>query len=172
MLSFLAALCSFSLVVYFVGCFLFKLATLSEQPDVLAVLTPEQTIHFDVPSTELTFLLMSAVCGMLVASGVVLGVRIGQEKVRQKRELRAARARRLIYLTDDSEVLLPKLPPLEKLLPDVYPYLEDDGYPMSVPQAGPFHVFLSHNWEQCVTKHAHAPPLCATRDAQLPRTSC
>jgi hypothetical protein len=142
---------------------MFKLATLSEQPDVVAVLTPEQHEDFDVPSTALTYLLMGTVSGTLFASGALLAVLIGREEVRRQQQLRSARARRLLYLVDDQEVILPKLPPLDELLPIIYP-IGADKVPTR-PHAGPFHVFLSHNWEQCA-RHRHTtatPPVSAMR---------
>ena len=47
-----------------------------------------------------------------------------------------------------AEVVLSKLPPLHELLACAYPKGPTEGYPPSVPHAGPFHCFLSHNWEQ------------------------
>ena len=52
--SWLAALCSFLLVVHFVGCLMFKLAARTEQPGVDEVLSPEQRYWFDLPSTQPT----------------------------------------------------------------------------------------------------------------------
>jgi hypothetical protein len=64
-------------------------------------------------------------------------------------EARASRARRLRHLSDGTEVVLP---PLEehKIQLDRLDLNADELGPL-YPLAGPFHVFLSHNW-----KHGYA----------------
>jgi hypothetical protein len=108
---------------------------------------------------------MGVVVGMLVVSACILVENIRRDEEQRKRELRSARARRLLYIDEGKEVLLPKLPPLEKVLPAVYPRADERGYPPSVPCAGPFHLFLSHNWEQYVDCCTNKPPALRVRDA-------
>jgi hypothetical protein len=122
---------------------MFKLALLTEQPELQLRMAQEQKDDFNVPVTQLTFVLLVVVVGTLIFSGVILVILIGHEERRRRAEARAARARRLRRVSDDQEVLLEPLPPLEDLVLRAYP----PGPPPSAPQAGPFHVFLSHNWQ-------------------------
>jgi hypothetical protein len=99
---------------------------------------------FKVPSAVLTGVLLATVVGTLILSGLILLVMLSREEQRRRAEQRAARARRLRFLRDDKEVVLAQLPSLERQLRRVYP--PSKPLPPSAPGAGPFHLFLSHNW--------------------------
>jgi hypothetical protein len=122
---------------------MFKLGSLTEQPELQLRMSSEQVNDFDVPSTQLTFVLAAVVVGTLIFSSVILVISLGHEEQRRQAEQRAAKARRLRRVKDDKEILLEALEPLDTLVHLAYPR----GLPPSAPQAGPFHVFLSHNWQ-------------------------
>ena len=123
--DYLANGCSFSLLVVFICCIMYKVGTLTELSDVQMVMSSEQRGDFIFPPIVLTFVLAACVGGALVASFVILIVQVAREKARVLREARAAKARRLCSKNDHSEMSVPLL------------------------LAGPkkyFHVFLSHVW--------------------------
>jgi hypothetical protein len=88
-------------------------------------MTSEQERDFHMSTLGLTFGLFAALASALVASGVILIVQLRKEQQRTKREAQAAKARRLRFTADGSEVTVP---PIAKGLPKC------------------FHVFLSHVW--------------------------
>ena len=69
-------------------------------------------------------------------------MQFGVEGQKLQREARAARARRLRYCKDGTEVLLPPSESLGTLVQMFLPIAE----PSIVPHIGPFHLFLFHNW--------------------------
>jgi len=142
--DFLANGCSFALLVFFLCCIAFKVGTLTELSAVQDVLSKELASDFRTSNLALSVTLFASAAFALVASFAILVVQIRMEAHRRRFEMRAARARRLRYLDGDEEVILPQRPALETLLQHVYP--SKDGLPADAPGAGPFHLFLSHNW--------------------------
>lgn len=115
--------CSFLLLIFFLGCNVAKIATLVELQRVQEIISNEQESDFHVPSVMLSATLFSCVIVTLVASFAMLLVQLAVERERAARDARAAKARRLRYIQNSAEVLVPALP-------------HRDG----------FHLFLSHTW--------------------------
>jgi hypothetical protein len=141
-------------VVFFVCIIMFKLATLTDLRELQEHMSVEQREDFKVPSSVLSFVLLATVVGTLVLSGLILLVMLSREKQRHRAEVRAARARRLRYLRDGKhgrtgeEVTLDKLlnsSEKQELLKKLHPRTPKSDLGL-IPHAGPFHVFLSHNW--------------------------
>jgi hypothetical protein len=99
--------------------------------------------QFTLPSAQLALVMLLTIIMTFMLSGAILVVLLSQEEQRRRAEMRAARACRLRYLHDEKEVHLETLRPHEDLLKLAYP----SGPPSSAPRAGPFHIFLSHNWQ-------------------------
>jgi hypothetical protein len=78
--------CSFSLLVFFLCCIVFKLGTLTEQPNVQAVISHEQGRDFTVPSLTLSIILFACVLSTLAVSSIVLLVRLARERARAQRD--------------------------------------------------------------------------------------
>jgi hypothetical protein len=85
----------------------------------------------------------------------LLGVQLERDRRERLNNERLKSARRLRHLKDSertkrgSEVLLDKLPSgvaKEKLLKKLHPNTPDSELGL-IPHAGPFHIFLSHNWQ-------------------------
>ena len=140
--NFFASACSLLLSVLFLLCLLFKYAALTQLPTLN--LTPEQreyTYAFDslMFSGVLTVVCVSA----FALLGVVFIFQAGDETRRMQREARAAKARRLRYVSTEDEVVLgaPRIPPCTK--PRFEPTVDfgnvHDGRRL-------FHIFLSHVW--------------------------
>ena len=138
----LSSAASLAIVVVFLGSYAFKNAELTNLPDIQDKMSLEQEHLYVLDQLALTAMMLVGVLGAIVALGVLFVVQLAIEGERLKREARASRMRRLRYLKDDSEVILPKLGRLEDCVMQAYPA----GVPPSAPHAGPFHVFLSHNW--------------------------
>ena len=118
--DYLANFCSFSLLVVFLCCILYKQATLIELQDVRGVISEEQKRDFAFDSLGLSIVLGVFVVAVLVASFLVLIVKLAHERERIQREKRAAKMRRLRFKIDGAEVVVPPI------------------------QSKHFHIFLSH----------------------------
>ena len=119
-----------------------KLKVLTETEEVSAVLSHKLHQLFDVPLISLSGTMLASSLGSLVLSLLVLITQVRTESDQIMRKARAARARRLRYCKDGTEVLLPPLQSLGTLVRMFLPNAE----PSLVPCIGPFHLFLSHNW--------------------------
>jgi len=120
--NYLAAGCSFSLLVFFLVCVVFKVGTLTELRSVRAVMSVEQEEDFHVNSLSMSAILFFSVIAALCASFGLMLVQMDLERRRQAAEQRASKARRLRLIGLQTEVLV-------KDLPD-----------------NCFHLFLSHVW--------------------------
>ena len=98
------------------------MASLTELDTVQGVMSPEQTVMFDVPSLTLSVVLFACVVGSLVFSAAMFVVQLQAERARMLREALANKARRLRYRDNDERVAAPPIEP--------------NGY----------HIFLSHCW--------------------------
>eukprot|EP00966_Prymnesium_polylepis_P132317 3059649-Prymnesium_polylepis.1 len=116
----LAAAASFGLVVIFLTSCAFKYATLIDSEDFYAKMSPNQRSVYVLSYTKLTAIVMVAVVGALLVSVAIFMVQLAAEAARQHREARTNRARRLRYVSNDKEVVVPRI---------------DDGQ---------YHLFLSH----------------------------
>lgn len=113
-----------------------QVCSLTELNAVQRVMSTEQRILFHVPSLILSAVLFACVISSLVVSAFIFVVQLRAERARMIREARANQARRLRFLSNGDEVVLPKLPDLSQLVAQAYP----PGPPISAPHAGPFHV--------------------------------
>jgi hypothetical protein len=87
---------------------------------------------------------IGSVFGNLLFSAFLLTLQLAEDRRLRDLHERTKKARRLRDLQTDEEVTLQKLTPLDKLLPQLHPHTEHEGI---IPRAGPFHIFLSHNWQ-------------------------
>jgi hypothetical protein len=101
---------------------MFKVAVISELPDVMDKLSIELQQDFRVPSAVLSSTLGLTIVGVIVASAILMVGQLGRERVRVAKEMRNSSARRLRYKDTRQEV---HAQPIE---PDS------------------FHLFLSHVW--------------------------
>ena len=93
--DYLANACSFALCLYFVLCLVLKVAALTDQEEVLALLAPEQRIAFDVPSVALSVAMVAVMCCAIALSFAMLLFQLARERRQMEREARVAIARRL-----------------------------------------------------------------------------
>ena len=112
---------------------------------ILARMSPEQRDDFYVYEVAITVVLFSAVVGTLFGALFILIGQLARESSRIRAEARAAKARRLRYLADDTEAVVHETEPLQPLIERIHPKRIGP-----LPRHGPFHIFLSHNW--------YAPP--------------
>ena len=132
--SFLSALSASALV-------LSLLATLGIQ---LVRLVPElSTYGLELTGLNSNSLLIIVVVligsALLVLAAAVVMLLFGAVIVRLE-----GRARRLRIVNTDEDVLLGALPNLQKCWPELF---WDPDTVTTMPRAGPFHTFLSHNWK-------------------------
>lgn len=107
--DFVANMCNFSMVVFFVCLLVFKVSTFAEQEEVQLVVTAEQRDNFRINSLALTCVLIGAVFSSAAMSVAVLYVQLRRAQLQLSMEARNAKARRLRYVEDDSEVLPPAI---------------------------------------------------------------
>jgi hypothetical protein len=91
----------------------------------------EQRRDFTLPTLPLSIGLFASVALALVTSTVLLVVQLRIERARIGREARFAKARRLRYKADGTEVMVPNIMP---------PLVGDEATVRF------FHIFLSHVW--------------------------
>lgn len=120
--NFFASGCSLSIAALFLLCLLFKYSELVEIKEIRDKMSQEQEHDYEVPQ-EIFFPILWVACltGVLLL-GIILGIQAGVEARRARREMRAAKARRLRYKSDKEEVTAPDIP------------------------ENRFHTFLSHVW--------------------------
>ena len=143
--NFLAATSSFCLVVVFLCSYAFKDAALVDLPDIQSKLSREQKRTYMVDPVVLSAILIGALFGSLVISFGIFLITLGQERKRQQREARAAKARRLRQWDSNDEAKPePNKRSLDELIRTLHPHT-NRSKPTLLPNDGPFHVFLSHN---------------------------
>ena len=144
----LALGCSFSLCILLICCVFYKWTSLTELEEFQARMSIEQRGDYGLASIALTCFFIVCTFGALVVTTLLLAAGLGREVLRTPR--------RLLYLQGSEEVP----PPLtfvrndERLMDMLYRgniYRRDPAgcivLPEFPPGAGPFHVFLSHNWK-------------------------
>ena len=144
----LALGCSFSLCILLTCCVFYKFASLTELEELQARMSIEQRGDYGLASIALTSFFIVCTFGALVVTTLLLVARLGREALRTPR--------RLLYLQGDEEVP----PPLafvrndDRLMEMLHSgnlYRRDPAGRVELPEfhpgAGPFHVFLSHNWK-------------------------
>ena len=131
--DYLASAASFALVVVLLCAYAFKEDALLALPDIRGKMSTEQDSIYVLNTWTLTMILLAGVIGALVCSGLIFLIQLVEEGKRLRSAERLKQARRLRDLNTGEEVDPPKL----GKKPD------DPRY-----TAGPFHVFLSHNWAQ------------------------
>ena len=90
--NYLAGACSFSLCIVFVCSIMFKIATLTELREVLSIISSEQQSDFNVPTAELSIVLLASVIGAVVpCSMIILVVQLARERAQMEKEARLRR---------------------------------------------------------------------------------
>ena len=120
--DYLANASSFSLVIVFLCCIIFKIGSLTELDVLKRRMAPEQREAFDVPADYLLVVLVVSVIATLFLSFGLLLKQLAIEQARIAREEKMAKARRLRDKATHGEVEVP-------------PCKEDH-----------YHTFLSHVW--------------------------
>jgi hypothetical protein len=123
--NYFANACSFSLVLIFLCCTLFKMRMLLEPTEIMERMSSEQRSDARMDVDVLGAVLLASVLGSLVFSLLMMVAQIKWERQRKQKAMLAATSKRLRYVQADELVSLPKLP------------------------FGNFHLFLSHVWGSC-----------------------
>lgn len=112
-------------------------------------MTPEQREYtYHLEDTKLAVLMLAICTSAFGLLGVVFVAQAGAEKRRMNKLARAARSRRLRYLSNEQEVVIG-----EPVIPPNRPTTSDATYKMGA-VTGRFHIFLSHVWSTGqVTRH-------------------
>ena len=131
--NYLALGCSLALTVLLQCTIFYKYQSLIELPNIAARMSHEQVDDYEVPGVLLSGLFIASVFGALAFSAVLLVIQVGKEHRQRLREARTAKARRLSWAADGTEVELgePVLHPVERTMGQT---------------PGSFHIFLSHAW--------------------------
>ena len=82
----MANACSFSLLVFFICCIVFKLRTFTDLEAVIDIMSDEQYSVFNLPTQVLSLILSVCVILAVVLSVLILLVRLAQERARILRE--------------------------------------------------------------------------------------
>ena len=102
--DFLGLASSFSLAVLLFSCVVLKYGTLTELPDVRDRLSLELRDVFDVPNDAIAIIIAASVFASLIVAAALVAQQAAHGHRRQVKEARAAKARRLRYADDDTEV--------------------------------------------------------------------
>ena len=131
--NYLALGCTFALTVLLLCTIFYKYQSFTELPDIVARMSREQVDDYEVAGLLLSGLFIASVFGALGFSALLLVIQVGKERRRRLREERMAKARRLRWAVDDTEVELdePVLQPVEHTMGQI---------------SSTFHIFLSHAW--------------------------
>ena len=100
---------SFSLLVFFVCCIIFKIGALTELQNVQEIISVEQRSAFVVNSAVLSLVLLGCVLISLALSVVMLFVLLVSERLRIEAEERTTKARRLRLKATMKEVEVPTI---------------------------------------------------------------
>ena len=98
--------CSLALSVLFVICMIYKYGELTDLDDVQAGMTSEQKINYAPPYVSLSFIALACCVGAFIMLGASTFIQLGVERRRKLFEARAAKARRLRWGDDGTEVFL------------------------------------------------------------------
>ena len=132
--------CSLALSVLFVICMIYKYGELTDLDDVQAGMTSEQKINYAPPYVSLSFIALACCVGAFIMLGASTFIQLGVERRRKLFEARAAKARRLRWGDDGTEVFLGALIIPEREPTDFAPTASLKEIPTR------FHLFLSHVW--------------------------
>ena len=91
--DYLANACSFSMSIIFLCCIMFKISTLTELKEILARMSPEQQVDFNVPSVELSWVMFGSVIAAGVCTCWLLFDRLAKERIQMGKEEVRHRAR-------------------------------------------------------------------------------
>ena len=158
--DFLASASSFSIVVSFLCAIFFKYSALTDVPAIQLKMSNEQRRLFIISDWGLlTGVLALSVLTTLVVGSIIFFTQLAQEGRRLQQEARMGRLRRLRHLKNGCEAEVPLVGCAfpEQTSSDQFAKLHSHLYDMKaeriqrglepLPHAGPFHAFLSHNWE-------------------------
>ena len=131
-----------------------RYASLTDLVDIRNKMNDEQKEIFVMDSVIFTAMLFASVLGALLASKIIFTVQLAVERQTRAKEMRAAKARRLRWTIDDSDVELG-----EPIIPlCVEPSFEPTYHMGAV--SGRYHLFLSHVWgSECNQSQACDPLL-------------
>ena len=153
--DFLACAASFCLQMLFFCSVIYKYAALTDGEDLQKMMSREQREGYSISSSALTLVLYMSVLGTLVLAGslAVRKVRLSREMLSERRQLRFVRSKKLVELEPLSG---PRsfhhhaTTRLHEMISSGL-YARDAGGVIRaarpLPTAGPFHIFLSHNWK-------------------------
>ena len=137
--NFLAIACSTTLVVALIGCVLFKYDVLLKAEQIQLRMGPARRFFYNLDTSALTTLLLVMTAGALVLAALLLLVQMARDRKEQLRAARSAKARRLRWNVDKSEVVLH---PPQLNLPAPAPTDFEPTYAMGA-VSDRFHIFLS-----------------------------
>ena len=127
-------------VVRLLHSYAFKDASLVNVPAMHAKMSLELREIYQVDPLVLVAVFIAALIGTFVASLIIFAITFRNAVVRSRQ------ARRLRYTKDRAVVTLGPLPQLRSYIQgEKLQYGETPE--VQIPHAGPFHVFLSHNWK-------------------------
>ena len=148
--DYLATASSFCLLMVFFCSVIYKYAALTDTQDLREKMSTEQKADYLVSSVTLSAVLLMSILGSIVFSGVLAVVQISATLKKQ------AQLRRLMFCTEELAVPVPydfvrDSTALEHMVnsglykKSIDGGIAEEAWPL--PTAGPFHVFLSHNWK-------------------------
>ena len=132
--DFLASGSSFALVAIFLCSYAFKDSALTGLNDIKQRMSEEQRSLYVVNQGTLTLIMIASTIGAIILSFVLFVIQFSIEAARMRREVRASKARRLRYKSNNEEVCVVQL---------------DDRH---------FHTFLSHVWGTGQDQMVNATP--------------
>lgn len=107
--NYIANICSFSLVVTFLCCTVFRMGTLLEPEEIAERMSSEQRSDARIHVELLGPVLLTSVLGGLVLSLVMMVAQIEWERRRRRAEILEATKKRLRYVESDKLVTLPEV---------------------------------------------------------------
>ena len=142
--DFLATTCSAALSSLFMLSILYKYGEMTQVEVLQAVMSIELKKSHLVHFPSVSAILFASCIAAFVALGVITLKLAGEEAARK------ILAPKLRYLRGDELVKIPKLTmSLNEMIQrgGLYAALRDNTVEEPMPTAGPFHLFLSHNWK-------------------------
>ena len=131
-----------------------RYASLTDLVAIKQNMDAEQKELFVIDSAIFTVMLVLSVLGALIASTIIFAILLTVERKARAKEMRAAKARRLRWSVDDSEVELG-----EPIIPSCIKPSFEPTYRMGA-VSGRYHLFLSHVWgsecSEILTPQLHA----------------
>ena len=128
-----------------------RYASLTDLVDIRNKMNDEQKEIFVMDSAIFTLLLFVSILGGLIALKIIFAIQLAVERKARAKEKRTAKARRLRWTVDDSEVELGK--------PTIPPCIEPSFEPTYHMGAvfGRYHLFLSHVWGSVCSRIQPSP---------------